>query len=483
MPGRRGNRVLREIIRNKELNYDPVGLVDDNPSKIGTKIHGVDVLGDSQTIPALVKKYRIDEIVLAIPSAKGADIRRIVEFCKDSHVHYKTLPGLGELIDGRVDVKKLRDVDYLDLLGRPPVNLDISEIQGYLTDRCVMVTGGGGSIGSELCRQLIRFNPRKLIIVDAGEENLFRIQMELDHELNYKNYRVILAKVQTLSIMEALFQTHRPEAVFHAAAYKHVPMIELNPWEAVFNNIIASRVVMELSLKYGTDRFVLVSSDKAVRPTNVMGASKRVTELLLQSFQGNKTQFMAVRFGNVIGSSGSVIPLFRRQIERGGPITITHPEATRYFMTIPEASQLILQAGGMGKGGDIFVLEMGTPIRILDLANDLIRLSGKKPGEDIQIQYTGLRPGEKLYEEYITADENIVRTIHKQIMVLKGNGKPSHADFKKSLHTKLNYLYEAAGEMNADKIKNILQEIVPEYIPEPNKKVKVERNFLMAANK
>jgi FlaA1/EpsC-like NDP-sugar epimerase len=465
--GEAGESILREMIRNKELNFHPVGLVDDNPSKIGQKIYGVPVLGDTQTIPTLVKEYKIQEIIIAIPSAKGPAMRRIVDTCKECRLAYKTLPGLGELIDGRVSVKKLREVNYLDLLGRPPAKLDISDIQGYLAGQSVLVTGGGGSIGSELCRQLIRFKPQNLIIVDAGEENLFRIQMELQHELQSNNFTVILARVQSRSIMEAVFQKYRPEAVFHAAAYKHVPLVELNPWEAVSNIINASRVAMELAVKYGVERFVLVSSDKAVQPTNVMGASKRVTELLSQSFPETKTRFMAVRFGNVIGSSGSVIPLFLRQIEYGGPITLTHPEATRYFMTVVEAGQLILQAGGMGEGGEVFVLEMGTPIKILDLANDLIRLSGKRPGEDIPIEYTGLRPGEKLCEEYILGDETIVPTRHPQVKILKTNGQPPSQEFRKHFERMLDELTKAAGRMDAFRIKKLLQELVPEYQPNP----------------
>ena len=476
--GEAGESILREILRNESLRYNPIGLIDDRPSKKGNKIHGIKVLGNTTEIPILSKKFGIQEIIIAIPTASGAEMRRIVEICKGCSISYKTLPGIGELIDGRASVKALRDVNYLDLLGRLPVNLDISGIQGYLSDRCVLVTGGGGSIGSELCRQLVRFKPRILIVVDASEENLFNIQMELHHELNYRNYRGILARVQTQSIMDSIFRNLRPDVVFHAAAYKHVPLVELNPWEAVFNNIMASRIVMELALRYGTDRFVLVSSDKAVRPTNVMGASKRVTELLLQSLQGGKTRFMAVRFGNVVGSSGSVIPLFRRQIEHGGPITLTHPEATRYFMTIPEAAQLILQAGSIGKGGEIFVLEMGTPVRILDLANDLIRLSGKEPGKDIQIVFTGLRPGEKLNEEYIMDDENVVRTQHNKILVLRSNGERPPKELRDWLNRKLDNLYDAARLMNSHLIKVRLQEIVPEYSPEPEeieKKVTIAR--------
>jgi FlaA1/EpsC-like NDP-sugar epimerase len=463
--GESGESIIRETLRNKTVNFNPIGIIDDKPSKKGCKIHGIPVMGNTTELPALINKLRIEEIIIAIPSADGAAMRRIVEICGGCEVPYKTLPGIGELIDGRVSVKALRDVNYTDLLRRPPVKLDVSGIKGYLTDRCILVTGGGGSIGSELCRQLVRFKPRNLVIVDASEENLHRIQMEMQHELKFKNIYIALARVQVHSSMENIFREHRPDVVFHAAAYKHVPLVELNPWEAIFSNIKGSRTIMELAIKYGVGRFVLVSTDKAVRPANVMGASKRVAELLLQSFQGSKTRLMAVRFGNVVGSSGSAVPLFRRQIELGGPITLTHSEATRYFMSIPEAAQLILQAGAIGKGGEIFVLEMGTPVKIVDLANDLIRLSGKEPGKDMHIVFTGLRPGEKLYEEIITNDESIMHTEHEKILVLRPNGGRSASDLGNWLDRKLESLYDAAMKMNASLIKKRLHEIVPEYTP------------------
>jgi FlaA1/EpsC-like NDP-sugar epimerase len=463
--GESGESIIRETLRNKTVNFNPIGIIDDKPSKKGCKIHGITVMGNTTELPVLIKKFRIEEIIIAIPSADGAAMRRIVGICRGCDVPYKTLPGIGELIDGRVSVKALRDVNYTDLLRRPPVKLDVSGIKGYLSDRCILVTGGGGSIGSELCRQLVRFKPRNLVIVDVSEENLHRIQMEFQHELKFTNFHIALAKVQVHSSMETIFRDHRPDVVFHAAAYKHVPLVELNPWEAIFSNVKGSRTIMELAIKYGVDRFVLVSTDKAVRPANVMGASKRVAELLLQSFQGSKTRLMAVRFGNVVGSSGSAVPLFRRQIELGGPITLTHSEATRYFMSIPEAAQLILQAGAIGKGGEIFVLEMGTPVRIVDLANDLIRLSGKEPEKDIQIVFTGLRPGEKLYEEIITNDESIMHTEHEKILVLRPNGGRPASDLRNWLDRKLDGLYEAAMQMNAPLIKKKLREIVPEYTP------------------
>ena len=325
----------------------------------------------------IIKNTQIDEVLIAAPSATGAQMRRILDICKKCEVRYRTLPEIGAIIDGKVSVKKLRDVRYEDLLRRPSVSLDHTEISQYLQGRRVLVTGAGGSIGSELCRQIIRFQPDELVLLDSSELNLFTIQMELHHEHNFHRYRPILSKVQQMDLMDNIFNECRPQLIFHAAAYKHVPLLEANPWEAIFNNVLGSHVVMDLALKYGAERFVLVSTDKAVRPTNVMGASKRLAELSLQSMQGNGVRFMAVRFGNVIGSSGSVLPLFRRQLEHGGPITVTHPEVTRYFMTIPEAAQLILQAGGLGAGGEIFILEMGTPVKIADMAEELIRLSGK----------------------------------------------------------------------------------------------------------
>jgi FlaA1/EpsC-like NDP-sugar epimerase len=334
----------------------------------------------------------------------------------------------------------------------------------------VLITGCGGSIGSELCRQVIKFHPRQLILLDASEANLFHIQMELHHELNYHDYRAILGRVEDKALMQSIFHEFRPHIVFHAAAYKHVPLLEKNPWEAVKNNIVGSKVVMELAAEYNVERFVLVSTDKAVRPTNVMGASKRVTELIMQSQQREGTRFMAVRFGNVVGSSGSVIPLFRRQIEQGGPVTVTHPDVERYFMTIPEAVQLVIQAGAMGAGGEIFILKMGTPVKIVDMAKDLIRLSGKDPEKDIKIIFTGLREGEKLYKELITVGEGIVPTEHDKIMVLRSdgffNGLKKALEAQESLNSELQRLYDAAHRYDSIAIKSILQKIVPEYIPQ-----------------
>jgi FlaA1/EpsC-like NDP-sugar epimerase len=467
--GNAGEKMLREIFDNYHLHYDVVGLIDDDSQKQGRSIHEVPVMGAVKDLRAIVKREDIEEVLIAIPSASGEQMRHIVDVCKGCNVYYKTLPGIGEIIDGRVSIKVLRDVKYEDLLGRAPVHLDITGIRNYIDGRTILITGCGGSIGSELCRQLVKYQPRSLILVDASETNLFHIQMELQQELYYHKFRCILGHIQDARLMRSVFQRFRPYVVFHAAAYKHVPILETNPWEAVTNNIQGSRVVMELAIEYGVDRFVLVSTDKAVKPTNVMGASKRVAELLLHAFQGNSTKFVAVRFGNVVGSSGSVIPLFRRQIEQGGPVTVTHPDVNRYFMTIPEAAQMILQAGAMGEGGEIFILRMGTPVKIADMARDLIRLSGKEPDTDIKIIYTGLREGEKLHEELITVGEDIVPTGHEKIMVLRSNGSSdglkSPPVLREWLNAQLANLYDSAMLLDAQAIKRILQEIVPEYTP------------------
>ena len=473
--GDAGEKILREIFENNQLHYKVVGFIDEDPQKKGRSIHGVPVLGNLGKITSILEKEDVKEILIAIPSAKGDQIRKIVETCKDCDVSYKILPGMGELIDGRVSIKVLRDISYEDLLGRPPVKLDNTGIRGYLKGKTVLITGCGGSIGSELCRQVIKYQPNYLVLLDASEMNLFNIQMELQNENNFQKCEAILGHVQNEFLMEDIFKKYKPQIVFHAAAYKHVPMLEKNPWEAVFNNIIGSRIVMEMSVKYHVERFVLVSTDKAVRPINVMGVSKRVTELIMQSLQGKSTLLMAVRFGNVIGSSGSVIPVFRRQIEKGGPVTVTHPEVNRYFMTIPESTQLVLQAAAMGRGGEIFILKMGTPVNIADMARDLIRLSGKEPDIDIKIIYTGLRDGEKLYEELITEGEDILSTGHEKIMVLRSsdhaNGLNHLLNMKQKLNEDIEELVKHSLDHNAGTIKKKLREIVPEYTPQGNKTV------------
>jgi FlaA1/EpsC-like NDP-sugar epimerase len=468
--GDAGEKAVREIRDNPRLRYSVVAFLDDDSQKIGRSIHNVPVVGDLAGLEKAAKKLNVDEVLIAIPSAASPLMRRILEGCKECGVPFKTLPGMGELIEGKISIKALRDVDYQDLLGRSPVELDEENIRGYLENKRVLVTGPGGSIGSELCRQMVRFNPENLILLDAAEANLYGIEMELKYDVAWERYSAILGSVQDGQLLDKIFGRYQPQVVFHAAAYKHVSMMELNPWQAVHNNIRGSEMIMEKAIRHGVDHFVLVSTDKAVRPHNVMGASKRVAELLLQAYAGNHTRMMAVRFGNVVGSSGSVIPLFRRQIARGGPVTVSHKDVTRFFMTISEACQLILQTGALGADGDIFILEMGTPIKILDMARDLIHLSGKEPGRDIQIEFKGLEPGEKLYEELITEGEGIVPTEHEKIMVLKADGKwngyGDQGGFRRWLMEGVEDLYKLADQQDGCAIRAKLKELVQEYTPQ-----------------
>lgn len=473
--GTTGEKLLRELLENYRQNYKVMGFIDDDPNKQARSIHGVPILGGVDSITDMVVKSEVSEIFLAIPSADGDQIRHIIEACMDSNVSYKILPGIGELINGQVSVNVLRDISYEDILGRSPVQLNIGGIRNYLDDKTILITGCGGSIGSELCRQVIRYQPHCLILLDASEVNLFTINMELQNEKYYRKCEAVLGHVQDKKLMEGVFKKFKPQVVFHAAAYKHVPMLEKNPWEAVFNNIIGSHVAMEMSVKYNAERFVLVSTDKAVRPTNVMGASKRIAELITQYSRNDGTRMMAVRFGNVVGSSGSVVPIFQRQIALGGPVTVTHPEITRYFMTIPEASQMILQAGAMGEGGEVFILRMGKPVKIADMARDLIRLSRKIPDVDIKIIYTGLREGEKLHEELIAEGEDILPTGHEKIMVLRSNnhfnGEKDRRETGAKLENEIDELIKVAMLHNSQSIKRKLKEIVPEYTPQENESV------------
>ena len=469
--GSAGEALIREIENNSTLGIHPVGFLDDDPSKKGLALHGIPVLGSTEKLGEIVRKYKVTQIFLTMPSASAQEIRRVVKICEETGLPYKTLPGIGNLIDGSASVKDLRDVNYEDLLGRPPVELDDPAISKYIQGKTILVTGGGGSIGSELCRQIIKYHPDLLIILDKSEFNLFTIEAELKNNSFGVEILGLLGRVHDKAFLELIFQGYHPSIVFHAAAYKHVPLVERFPWEGMLNNVMGSKILMETSVENKVERFVLVSTDKAVRPTNVMGASKRVTELLARSMNGNGTKFMAVRFGNVVGSSGSVVPFFRDQIRKGGPVTVTHSEATRYFMTIPEASKLILQAGAIGEGGEIFVLQMGTPVRIMQMAEDLIRLSGKEPYAEIDIVITGLREGEKIKEELVTNDEDIMDTGHERIMVLRPTYEFKEGDEKKEfcdyLALKISDLYSAAQRYDAQSIKMSLKEIVPEYRPYP----------------
>jgi len=458
-----GEKIYREIRDNAGLRYNVVGFLDDDHSKVGMKIHGIPVLGYIMDMEAIVRKIKADEVLIAIPSASSQQMRSIVEHCKGCGVVYKTIPGMGELINGRVTVNAIRDVAYRDLLGREVIKLDEARIGAYLASRSILVTGAGGSIGSELCRQICRFRPEKIVLYERAESPLYELDIELKRNFPDIEILPLLADVRDRRQLEKAFEASKPHSVFHAAAYKHVPMLELQPWKAIKNNIQGTRNLVDYANRFNVERFVFVSTDKAVRPVNVMGATKRVSEILVQGQNGcglSDTRFMTVRFGNVVGSVGSVVPLFKKQIEKGGPVTVTHPEVTRYFMTIPEACQLILQAGSMGDGGEIFILDMGTPIKIDDMARDLIRLSGFEPEVDIEIEYVGLRPGEKLYEELRAEGEGIIPTSHEKIMVLRGT--ECNMDL---LNGGIDELARLAYEQDTDKIIENLQEIVPEYRP------------------
>ena len=418
--GGAAEKLVREIKDNPAIKYDVAGFLDDDKNKQKQTIHGIPVLGLLDEAKKISEKQEIDEIIIAISAASAREMRRIVGLCEATGIPCKTIPGVGELIEGKVSVKSIRKVRYEDLFGRRQVQMNIKQIGGYLTGKRVMVTGGVGSIGSELCRQIVRFRPERLIIVDINESGLYDAELDLQSKFPDVKIVPVLSPVQDKHVMRRIFERENPEVVLHAAAYKHVPMMELHPWEVVFNNILAAQSILEQCCRMEVERFVLVSTDKAVRPTNVMGASKRVCELLTNTYAKELgSRSMSVRFGNVIYSVGSVVPLFRKQIERGGPVTLTHPDVIRYFMTIPEASQLIFQAGAIGNGGEIFILKMGTPIRIADMARDLIRLSGFEPDKEIEIKEIGLRPGEKLFEELITEGEGIQETEHDEIMVLR----------------------------------------------------------------
>jgi FlaA1/EpsC-like NDP-sugar epimerase len=423
--GAAGQMIAREIAENVSLGMEQVGFVDDDRAKIGTRIHGVKVLGGHGKIADLCGKYDVNEIIIAIPSAPPSVVRHVVEHCRGVSATFRILPGIGDLIDGKVSVRALRNVDLEDLLGRDPVGLDADLLERHITGRTVMVTGAAGSIGSELCRQIARLSPRRLILFEIAESPLFFLDMEMREKFPTVGMVSAIGDVRDRERVEEIIRMHRPAIIFHAAAYKHVPMMENHPVEAVKTNVLGTRIVADAAVKFEVERFVLVSTDKAVRPTNVMGATKRLAELVIHNMngEGKGTVFVAVRFGNVLGSVGSVIPIFRRQLATTGKLTVTHAEASRYFMLIPEAAGLILQAGAMGEGGEVFVLDMGEPVKIIDLAKNLIRLSGKELGVDAEIVFTGLRPGEKLHEELIVEGEDVSGTAHPKVMKLIGSEK------------------------------------------------------------
>ncbi|MDB4956615.1 MAG: polysaccharide biosynthesis protein CapD [Myxococcales bacterium] len=457
--GEAGVIVARELANRPDLGLKPVGFLDDDVLKRRTIIGGIPVLGATHEVAEIAARKRVKKALITIANASGQQIRRITELCRDAGIEAKIIPGIYEIVGDKVNLSRVREVAIQDLLGREPVLLDEEIVGSSIRSRVVLVTGAGGSIGSELCRQICRFGPERLVLLDRFENALFEIHRELAAAFPQVPIDPRIGDVCDVFRMTQVFETSKPEIVFHAAAHKHVPMMEWNPGEAVKNNIGGTRIVADLADQFGVQRFVLVSTDKAVNPTSVMGATKRVAEIYLQALsQRSNTRFVTVRFGNVLGSAGSVIPIFREQISRGGPVLVTHPEMRRYFMTIPEASQLVLQAGAMGNGGEIFILDMGEPVRIVDLARDLITLSGLRPDEDIEIRFSGVRPGEKLFEELSTAAEHAEKTKHPKVFT--GRIKPHEWEL---VTTGIEVLLELARGTAMDRVRAALGDLVPEY--------------------
>jgi len=456
--GRAGVLAVREIVNRGDMNLDVKGFVDDDPEKQGAVIHGIRILGTTEELPRLVRDHGIQQVVITIAQISRPQILHLIGLCRKIQVDVRIIPGLYEVLQGKVQVTRIRSVQIEDLLGREPVYLDEAELGQFLAAKRVMVTGAGGSIGSELARQIARFQPSKILLVERAEFALFDIDGELRRSRPEVQVVPLVADVCDESRMRSIFTEHAPQVIVHAAAHKHVPMMESNPGEAIKNNILATRLLGELAGEHGVEAFVLISTDKAVRPTSIMGATKRIAELAVQDLGGRyATRYVAVRFGNVIGSAGSVVPIFREQIRRGGPVTVTHPEMRRYFMTIPEAAQLVLQAGAMGQGGEIFILDMGPPVRILDLAEEMITLTGLRPYVDMEISFTGLRPGEKLFEELELTGEHISKTRHPKILIGRLNAYPPE-----EVERALRYLEELAREGDGTAVRKFLNSLLPE---------------------
>ncbi len=456
--GEAGNAIIKEIVNSPYVNLKIVGIVDDDKGKRGKFMHGIKVIGDRNDIVDIAESHRVDEIIIAMPTVSAMEMKGILDICKQTGCELKRLPGMYQLVNGDVSISKLKDVDVNDLLGREPIKVDLDSIMGYVSGKVVMVTGGGGSIGSELCRQVASHNPKQLVIVDIYENTTYDIQQELKRRYPELDLVVLIASIRNTKRVDQIFEKYHPEIVYHAAAHKHVPLMEDSPNEAVKNNVLGTWKVVQAADKHKVKRFVMISTDKAVNPTNIMGATKRICEMIIQTYNNrSETEYVAVRFGNVLGSNGSVIPLFKKQIEAGGPVTVTHPDIIRYFMTIPEAVSLVLQAGAYAKGGEIFILDMGEPVKIVDLARNLILLSGHKPNEDIQITFTGLRPGEKLYEEMLMKEEGMQDTANKLIHI----GKPIQMDEERFLR-QLEEIKEYVVTEPKD-IREWVQRIVPTY--------------------
>ncbi len=462
--GEAANMIIKDIITSNFSTMSVKCIIDDDPNKWGRYIQGIRVVGGRDRIEECADLYDIDEIIVAMPSISRPELKKILEICKNTNCKLRSLPGMYQLVSGEVSVSRLRDVEVEDLLGRDPIAVDIDSIAEYVKGKSVMVTGGGGSIGSELCRQIAGHSPKRLIIVDIYENNAYEIQQELKYKYPEMDLVVLIASVRNTLRINNIFKEYKPDIVYHAAAHKHVPLMEDSPTEAIKNNVFGTFKTAMAAANYGTKKFVLISTDKAVNPTNIMGASKRICEMIVQTFNKHyDTEFVAVRFGNVLGSNGSVIPLFKKQIAAGGPVTVTDPNIIRYFMTISEAVSLVLQAGAFAKGGEIFVLDMGEPVKILDLAENLIKLSGYKVGEDIKIEFTGLRPGEKLYEEMLMDEEGLQDTANRMIHI----GKPIEMD-EMRFFSQLEKLNAAAKEESPD-IREIVKEIVETYHPDVHK--------------
>jgi FlaA1/EpsC-like NDP-sugar epimerase len=459
--GRAGVLVAKEMAARPDIGMRPVGFLDDDPSKLGTIVHGVPVVGATKDLAAHCIRRGAKQALITVATAKGQEIRRITKLCEAAEIPVKIIPGLFEIVGGKVNLSRIRKVAIEDLLGREPVNLDEAAIDEVVNYRTILVTGAGGSIGSELCRQICRFSPKSVLLVESSENNLFHIERELRQAFPALSIHAILADIRDVPRVDVILRTYKPNVIFHAAAHKHVPMMEANPGEAIKNNVLGTKGLAELADAHGVTEFVMISTDKAVNPTSVMGVSKRAAEIFIQALsQRSKTRFVAVRFGNVLGSAGSVVPIFQEQIARGGPVTVTDPEMRRYFMTIPEACQLVLQAGAMGKGGEIFVLDMGEPVKIIDLARDLIELSGFRVGEDIEIEVTGTRPGEKLFEELSLAEEGAEKTLHPKVYI--GRIKPHPWD---DVLRFIAELERAATSPDPHGTREIFARFVPEYQP------------------
>ncbi len=460
--GDAGTMIVRETQHNPQLGLDVIGYIDDDPDKNNVWIHGAPVLGSRHAIPTAVRNFAVDLVIIAMPTAPGKEIREILDICETAGVETKIIPGIYELLDGTVSVKQLRDVDIEDLLRRDPIHTDTAAVKELIRDRRVLVTGGGGSIGGELCRQLLRYRPAELILVGHGENSIFEIQQELEAHGKKIPITAVVADIRFADRVEEIVRTHRPDIIFHAAAHKHVPLMEANPAEAVTNNVLGTLYLLRAAKRLGVERFVMISTDKAVNPTSVMGVTKRIAELLVhQTARESGRPYVTVRFGNVLGSRGSVVFTFRKQIASGGPVTVTHPDIERFFMTIPEAVQLVLQAVVLGQGGEVFILDMGEPVKIVDLARDLIELSGLRVGQDVEITFTGLRPGEKLYEELFIKGETNRLTAHEKIYTAANAGSFVPAN----LHELVGQLGDAALRNDHAAIARLLQAIVPAYQP------------------